>query len=161
MLGPVEYKRAAIGIAAILALSSLMRLADDTTPLIPIPSHNFLAYLLVSWGYLLFLPAVFAVSYWAIRGRPVFRGVVLGIVTTVAALNAWWIAAKWTLGLDYPGRSFVHGVAFENALAFALVIGLAVTGVRSRSNVASDYAYIGLFVSLAWCAFPLFGHFDL
>lgn len=158
MPGPNEYRRAAIGIGVIVVVSSLMRFADDTTPLIPIPVHHFMAYLLVSWGYLLLLPAVFAASYWAIRRHAVFRWIVLYVVALVAALNAWWIGAKWTAGLDYPGARFVHGVAFENALLFAVVAGLAVVGVRRRSNAASDYAYLGLFVALAWCAFPLFGH---
>ena len=161
MPGPVEYKRGAIGIVVIAVVSSLMRFADDTTPLIPIPAHNFMVYLLASWGYLLLLPAVFAASYWAIRRRAAYRSMVLGIVAAVAALNAWWIGAKWTAGLDYPGRSFVHGVAIENALVFVVVAALAVAGMRRRSDATSDYAYVGLFVALAWCAFPLFGRLDL
>jgi len=161
MRGSVEYKRVGIGVVAIALASSLMPFADDTTPLIPIPSLNFVAYLFVSWGYLLFLPAVFAATYFGLRGRGVFRAMVFGVVTIVVALNAWWIAANWELGLHHPGANFIRAVAVENALAFAAVLGLALAGVVRRSSAASDYAYIGVFVALGWCAFPLFGSFDL
>ncbi|MEO8467333.1 MAG: hypothetical protein ABI640_18565 [Gammaproteobacteria bacterium] len=158
---PMDYKRAAVGIAIIVAASGLMPFADDTTPLIPIPSHNFAAWLFLSWGYLLFLPAVFVVSFRALAGRAISRTWVLGVALLVAAFDAYWISTYWSLGLDYPGHAFVHAVAIENALAFALVVGLAVVGVVRRSSAVSEYAYIGLFVALGWCAFPLFGHFDL
>jgi hypothetical protein len=158
---PVNYKRAAIGVAITAAASSLMPFADDTTPLIPIPSHNFVVWLAVSWGYLIFLPAVFAVSYRVLNGRAMSRMWVLGIALVVAAFDATWISTHWSLGLEYPGGAFVHAVAIENALAFAIVIAFAVAGVLRRSSAASDYAYMGLFVALGWCAFPLFGHFDL
>jgi hypothetical protein len=159
MLGSVEYKRAGIGVVAIALASSLMPFADDTTPLIPIPSPNFTAYLFVSWGYLLILPAVFALSYFWLGARSASRPLVFGVVTIVAALNAWWIAAHWTLGLAHPGAAFVRAVAIENAVAFAVVLGLALAGVLRRSSAASDYAYVGMFVVLGWCAFPLFGSF--
>jgi len=161
MPGSVEYKRAGIGVVAIVLASSLMPFADDTTPLIPIPWPNFMAYLWVSWGYLLLLPAVFAATYFWLGGRSASRSVVFGVAAIVAALNAWWIAAHWTLGLDHPGAAFVRAVALENAAAFAVVLGLALAGVLRRSNAARDYAYIGMFVVLGWCAFPLFGRFDL
>ena len=161
MLGSVEYKRVVIGVVTIALASSLMPFADDTTPLIPIPSPNFLAYLFVSWGYLLLLPAVFAASYFALRGRSAYPWLVFGAVTIVAALNAWSIAANWQRGLDHPGADFIRVVALENAVAFAVVAGLALVGVLRRSSAASDYAYIGMFVALGWCAFPLFGRFDL
>jgi len=161
MLGSVEYKRGATGVVAIALASSLMPFADDTTPLIPIPWPTFMTYLWVSWGYLLLLPAVFGATYFWLGGRSASRSVVFGVVTIVAALNAWWIAAHWTLGLDHPGAGFVRAVALENACAFAAVVGLALAGVLRRSNAASDYAYTGMFVALGWCAFPLFGSFDL
>ena len=160
MPGPVEYKRSAIGVAIIVAASSLMPFADDNTPLIPIPAHNFMVWSFVSWGYLLFLPAVFAASYTALSGREISRLWVLGIALVVTAFDVYWISMYWSLALDYPGAEFAHGVAVENALVFAVVIGLAVAGVLRRSSVVSDYAYIGMFVALGWCAFPLFGHFD-
>ncbi len=156
-----EQKRGAIGVAVITLASALMPFADDTTPLIPVPFHNFMAYLFVSWGYLILLPAVFVVSYWKIRGRESSRALVLGVTLLVAALDAWWIVMHWALGLDYPGRAFVHAIALENVLAFAVVIGLAVTAALRRSNAVSDYAYIAMFVALGWCAFPLLGRFDL
>src|SRR6185295_7699264 len=103
--------------------------ADDTTPLIPIPLPTFTAYLLVSWAYLLILPAVFAVSYFRLGGRGTSRPLVFGVATIVAALNAWWIAAHWALGLEHPGAAFVRAVAIENAVAFVVVVGLALAGV--------------------------------
>ena len=161
MRGPDENRRGAIGVLVTIVASSLMPFADDTTPLIPIPIHNFLLYSFVSWGYLIFLPAVFAASYWLLRGRPSTRVLTLAIALSVAALDAVWIVTHWALGLDYPGAAFVLAVAFENALAFAVVIALAIVGVARRSSRISAYAYIALFAALGWCAFPLLGRFDL
>ncbi len=161
MRGPDEKRRGVIGVIVIVAASSLMPFADDTTPLIPIPFHNFALYLWVSWGYLIFLPAVFAASYWVIAGRPSSRIVMLAIALAVAVLDVFWILRYWALGLDYPGAAFVHAVALENALAFAVVIALGIAGVLRRSIRVSACAYIALFAVLGWCAFPLFGRFDL
>jgi hypothetical protein len=86
---------------------------------------------------------------------------VLAVALLVAALDAGWIIVRWALGLDYPGGAFVRAIALENALAFAVVIGLVLTGVLPRSRAASDYAYIAMFAALGWCAFPLLGRFDL
>ncbi|HVY65082.1 MAG TPA: hypothetical protein VHH11_09705 [Gammaproteobacteria bacterium] len=156
-----ERKRLVIGVVAIVLASSLMPFADDTTPLIPVPTHNFVAYLFLSWGYLLVLPAVFAVSYWAFGKRGTFRALVLGAALSIAVLNAYWIADRWEMGLDYPGARVTRAVVIENALMFAGVIALAGVGVLRGSRAISSYAYIALFVALGWCAFPLLGRVDL
>jgi hypothetical protein len=157
VLNSDEKKRIAVGICAIVAASCLMPFADDTTPLIPIPVHNFAAYLFVSWGYLLLLPAIFALTYWQFGGRDHARVLVLSIALLIAALDAYWIFEYWALGLEHPRRAFVHAVALENAVAFVVVIGLAAAGVMRRSNVIAGYAYTAIFMALGWCAFPVLG----
>ena len=46
-----------------------------------------------------------------------------------------------------------HDVARE----YRVTKGLATAGVLRRSNALSAYAYIGVFMALGWCAFPLLG----
>ena len=156
-MGTEDKKRIAIGVAAIVLASCLMPFADDTTPLIPMPVHNFAAYLFVSWGYLLLLPAVFVMTYWQFGGRDHARVLVLCVTVVIALLDTYWIATQWAMGLEHPGRAFLLAVAIENALVFAGVLGLATAGVLRRSNALSAYAYIGVFMALGWCAFPLLG----
>jgi hypothetical protein len=150
-----------MGVVAILAASALMPFADDTTPLIPIPAHQFLMYLFLSFAYLVFLPALYVASYSLLRSRRWFGPAVLMAAIVLAGLDALYFRWRWADGLGYPGERFTRVVALENGIAFALVIAFAAAGVSRRSPTMTNAAHLLLFVVLGWCAFPLLGRFDL
>jgi hypothetical protein len=138
-----------------------MPFADDATPLIPIPTHQFVLWLFTSYGYMLFLPAIYAISLHVLWDSRNFGLAVLGSSVLIALLTVAWFVTSWSDGIAYPGAGFTKGVAIENSAGIAVAIALSAIGVARSSKQSTATAHLVLFLVLAWCAFPLLGRADL
>jgi hypothetical protein len=149
------------GGALVLAASALMPFSTyDDSALIPVPMHQFVLFLLASYGYVLFLPVAYAVSLYVLWDSRFFGPAVLGLSLIVASLSVWWFVESWAHGISYPGARFTHTVAVENAISLGAALALSLLGVARSSRPHTASAHLAIFLTLAWCAFPLLGRID-
>ena len=149
------------GTLLVLAASSLMSFQSGAGALIPTPALQFLLWLATSSGYVLFLPAAYALGLYLLWDSKSFGRSVLVLTLVIAALSVAWFVGSWKDGISFPGAEFTHGVALENGVGLAAAVGLALLGVLRASRPYTASAHLAIFVVLAWCAFPVLGRLDL
>src|SRR5690606_21714 len=94
----------ALGILLISLLSAVMLLSGDgANPLAPVPIHYFVLWQTLSFGYLFFLPAIYALGLVFLWGAKRLSRIVLGANLVLAVLTVAWFRAGWETGMQYQG----------------------------------------------------------
>ena len=141
----------------LLGLSAMTPLSRLMSPVAPMPFYLVLLTWLMSFGSVLVVPAIYAVTFpWLCKSAR-FGAITLAFVLIVALLDALWFRSNWAYGVEYQGLHHTRTVAIENALVSVVAVGLAVLGRARKTQAAFSASYLLVFAGLAWCAFPYLG----
>ena len=149
--------------AAVLVLLCATLLLDNPEPWLPWPTHQALiAFLSDNWPVrvlpvLVVVPILYITSLSAIWNVRRFAGIVLGASLLLGLVSAIYLIGSWPYGLRWQGLSHTLIVTGINVVGVSLVLALAWTGFRRKSQQLSVAAYFGIFAMLSWCAFPYLG----
>jgi hypothetical protein len=130
---------------------------NGTNPLFPAPLHHFLLWQLISFGYLLVVPMIYALGLITLWNSKIFGPFVITCISVVAALSIIWFVVGWELSLTYQGARYAWTMLVANFVGLFISLALSIEGWRRKSKSLQVSAYFSLFILLAWCAFPWLG----
>jgi ACR3 family arsenite efflux pump ArsB len=103
------------------------------------------------------LPGLYIIGLRLFWNRTNLGAIVYGLVITFFLLDVLWLAMSWSLGVSYQGLIHTALVTAWNAVGLAVVFALSWYGFRNASKRMHVASFTGVFVMLAWCAFPYLG----
>jgi hypothetical protein len=145
------------GVVAIATVSSLIFTVGVMTPFVPMPLYLFLLAWLLSYGFLLVMPAVYLLVFKFLRNKRSFGWGVFIATLVFSVLSIFYFSWSWEYGVKYQGEVHTKIVAVENIVGFIGLLVVAYLGIRNNSKVLQYSANLYLFLLLSWCAFPYLG----
>lgn len=145
------------GAVAIAAISSLLFTVGVMNPFVPMPRHLVILAWILSYGFLLVMPAVYLLVFNFLRKKGNFGWGVFIAALVLSFLSIFYFSGSWEYGVKYQGEAHTKIVAVENFVGFIGLLVLAYFGGRNKSKNLQYSANLFLFLLLSWCAFPYLG----
>lgn len=146
-----------LGTPAIALVSSSLLTMPKMSPLVPMPIYLVLLFWFSSFGFLIFLPALYILSVLVLNMSKNVGRLVVALTSAIFILDMAYFANSWNYGLMYQGQYHTTHVFVENLIGFGVVFCLSFSGLRRSSKTYQQSANLLLFILLAWCAFPYLG----
>lgn len=145
------------GAAAIAAVSSLFLTADVMNPFVPMPLYLVILAWVLSYGFLLVMPAIYLIEFNFLRKKQNCGKGVLVAAFVFFVFSIFYFLVSWEYGVKYQGETHTKIVAALNLMGFIGLLVVAYLGVKKNSKILQYSANLYLFLLLSWCAFPYLG----
>ncbi len=147
-----------LGVGVLLVALLMPTMAPQVSLAAPLPVLLIpLAIVAGPIGTLVIVLSLFCGGLVVFGRRRTFATWTLVLALVLGGLSAVAIWMSWDYGVRFQGRSYTIAVASFNVLGFGAAIALAELGRRSGNWWVQYAAFLALWVTLAWCAFPYLG----